>query len=66
MSISCRLVWGEGKSLRVDQNFYMEGGDLAAEVSSVGGLIDLNTRRLVENPQDRFRELAKNPEILGL
>lgn len=66
VNVSCELSWSARKSLKVKQTFYTESGDVAAEVSSIGGLLDLNTRRLVENPQERFRDLAEKPEILGL
>ncbi|MFE6904704.1 acyl-CoA thioesterase [Streptomyces sp. NPDC057717] len=66
VNISCELAWGERRSLKVKQTFYTESGDVAAEVSSIGGLIDLNTRHLIENPRECFRNLADRPEILGL
>jgi acyl-CoA thioester hydrolase len=41
-------------------------GTLSAEVSVVGGLLDLDARRLVADPPGRFRELATHPDMLGL
>ncbi|MFD3589508.1 acyl-CoA thioesterase [Streptomyces sp. NPDC058683] len=66
VDVSCELAWGAGKALWVHQKFHTVSGQLAAEVSSVGGLLDLTARRLVENPAEYFRKLAENPQILGL
>jgi len=49
-----------------------EGGDshdrrhLAAEITNIGGLLDLRTRRLVPDPGDIWRSAANAPELLGL
>jgi acyl-CoA thioester hydrolase len=42
----------------VAQRFRLPDGTVAAEVSSVTGLLDLRTRRLVEDPRGRLSALA--------
>jgi acyl-CoA thioester hydrolase len=66
VDVSCAFTWGEGKSFRVQQDFRLADGTVAAELSNVGGLLDLDTRRLAPRPGERFRALAAAPQLLGL
>jgi acyl-CoA thioester hydrolase len=66
VDVSCAFLWGEGKSFRVEQVFHTVGGDLVAKVFNVGGLLDLQQRRLVDDPREYFRTAADVPELLGL
>ena len=66
VDISCEIEWGSGKTFRVPQELSRADGTLIAEVDSVGGLIDLHTRRLVEQPGERYRAIAAAPDVLGL
>jgi acyl-CoA thioester hydrolase len=58
--------WGEGKTMRVVQEFRQDDGTLAAELVSVGGMLDLKERRLVGDPGECWRAVATAPEVLGL
>lgn len=64
--VSCEINWGSGKTFRVAQEIRRVAGGLVAEIDSVGGLIDRQTRRLVADPAQRYRAIAAAPEILGL
>jgi acyl-CoA thioester hydrolase len=64
--VSCALVWGQGKTMRVEQDFHRSDGTLVAELTSVVGLLDLQERRLVPDPGELLRSLATAPELLGL
>ncbi|MGW0600943.1 acyl-CoA thioesterase [Streptomyces sp. NPDC002776] len=66
VDVSCAFVWGEGKTFRIEQTITKADGTVAAEVTGVGGLLDLTERRLVANPQDYFKELATDPGAFGL
>jgi acyl-CoA thioester hydrolase len=66
VDVSCVFMWGAGKTFRVQQNFRRADGTLVAELISTGGLLDLQERRLVPDPDKRFRWLATAPEVLGL
>jgi acyl-CoA thioester hydrolase len=58
--------WGQGRTSRLTQELRRPDGTVVATVESVGGLLDLHSRRLVSDPGSRWRRLAKRPEVLGL
>src|SRR5882672_1422906 len=64
VDISCEIAWGAGKTFRVPQELRRTDGILIAEIESVGGLIDLGTRRLIDEPAERYRAIATSPEVL--
>ncbi|MEV4892716.1 acyl-CoA thioesterase [Nonomuraea sp. NPDC055795] len=66
VEVSCRFEWGAGKTFRIVQEYRHEDGGLAAELTSVGGLLDLRERRLVPDPAAHWRALASEPALLGL
>lgn len=66
VDVSCVFEWGDGKTMRVVQEFRLPDGEVAAELVSVGGMLDLSTRRLVPDPRDCWGAFAKVPEVLGL
>ncbi|MBT2229530.1 thioesterase family protein [Nonomuraea sp. NEAU-A123] len=66
VEVTCAFVWGEGKTFRISQEFRHADGRVAAEMTSVGGLLDLEARRLVDDPAARWRSLAATPDVLGL
>ena len=66
VDVSCEIAWGTGKTFRIPQELRRSDGTLVAEVTSVGGLIDLRTRRLVAQPGERYRAIATAPGLLGL
>jgi acyl-CoA thioester hydrolase len=65
VQVSCEFQWGEGKTYRVHQQFTRDG-ELAAEVTTVSGVIDQKERRLVADPAGRLRSLATAPGVMGL
>lgn len=64
--IGCEFEWGTGKTFRLHQETRKLDGTLSAEIRAIGGLLDLDARKLLPNPGARFRELAENPGLLGL
>lgn len=64
--VTAAFRWGEGKTSAVVQELRRPDGTVAAEITGVGGLLDLEQRRLVADPQARWRELAARPHLLGL
>jgi acyl-CoA thioester hydrolase len=66
VDVTCGFGWGSGRTFRIQQEIVRTDGVLAAEVTGVGGLLDLTARKLVHDPATRFAELAEHPEILGL
>ncbi|MET7473224.1 acyl-CoA thioesterase [Streptomyces sp. NPDC005648] len=66
VAVSCAFEWGDGKTFRMAQTIAKADGTLSAEVRSVGGLLDLQERRLVSDPRSYFRALTNDPELFGL
>jgi acyl-CoA thioester hydrolase len=67
IDVSCEFSWGEGKTYRIRQEFTRaDDGELAAEVTTVSGVIDQEKRRLVADPAGRLRSLAAHPDVMGL
>lgn len=67
VDVSCAYIWGDGgKTFRVEQQLRHSDGNLVAEITNVGGLLDLAKRRLVGEPGKHWRSVASKPEVLGL
>ncbi|MFG2133939.1 acyl-CoA thioesterase [Streptomyces sp. NPDC048751] len=66
VQVTCAFEWGEGKTFRMRQAIRKTDGTMAAEVTAVGGLLDLEQRRLVADPRQYFKELAADPGLFGL
>ncbi|NBE54230.1 acyl-CoA thioesterase [Streptomyces boluensis] len=66
VTVDCVFHWGEGRTFRIEQTIRKADGTVSAEVSGVGGLLDLKVRKLVAEPQEFFRTLADRPELFGL
>ncbi|MFE0451883.1 acyl-CoA thioesterase [Streptomyces sp. NPDC058914] len=66
VDVTCAFQWGGGKTFRIEQTIRKTDGTVAAELTAVGGLLDLKERRMVANPQDHFKELASDPSLFGL
>ena len=66
IEVTAAFRWGTGKTSTVVQELRRADGTLVAEVTGVGGLLDLDRRRLVADPRARWRELAPRPDLLGL
>jgi len=54
------------KTFRVEQDFRRADGALVAELANVGGLLNLEERRLVPDAAGHFHSLATAPQLLGL
>jgi acyl-CoA thioester hydrolase len=66
LDVTCEFRWGTGKTFEIAQEYVRRDGVRIAELTSVSGLLDLATRRLVADPGARMRALARKPEVLGL
>ncbi|MFC7262098.1 acyl-CoA thioesterase [Streptomyces lutosisoli] len=66
VEVTCAFVWGEGKTFRIEQTIRKTDGTVAAEVTAVGGLLNLEKRRLVADPRAVFKSLASDPVAFGL
>jgi len=66
VEVTCVFEWGEGKTFRIRQTISKEDGTVTAEITAVGGLMNLKERRLVPRPVEVFKELASDPSLFGL
>ncbi|MDG4865480.1 acyl-CoA thioesterase [Streptomyces sp. T-3] len=66
VTVSCAFEWGEGKTFRIVQTIRKTDGTVSAEISAVGGLMDLKARKLVTDPREHFKALATEPGLFGL
>ncbi|MET7454560.1 acyl-CoA thioesterase [Streptomyces sp. NPDC005574] len=66
VDVTCVFDWAGGKTFRIEQSIRKADGTPAAELTSVGGLLDLRERRLVADPRSRFKELATDASLFGL
>ncbi|MFI6876494.1 acyl-CoA thioesterase [Streptomyces sp. NPDC050400] len=66
VEVTCVFEWGEGKTFRIRQTVTKTDGTVSAEVTAVGGLLDLTERKLVKDPREVFKELATHPDVFGL
>ncbi|MEU5281259.1 acyl-CoA thioesterase [Streptomyces asoensis] len=66
VDVTCVFEWGGGKTFRIEQTITKTDGTVSAQLSAVGGLLDLKTRRMVADPQEHFKELAADPGLFGL
>ncbi|MFI9025675.1 acyl-CoA thioesterase [Streptomyces sp. NPDC053560] len=66
ISVNCLFEWGEGKTYRTEQRMVRADGEVAAEVGSACGLLDLTTRRLVSDPARFFRAAAEDAGLFNL
>ncbi|WP_041819046.1 acyl-CoA thioesterase [Streptomyces davaonensis] len=66
VEVTCAFDWSGGKTFRMEQTIRKADGTVAAEITAVGGLLDLTARKLIADPQDYFKELATDPSLFGL
>lgn len=66
VEVTCAFEWGAGKTFRILQQIRKADGTVAAEITAVGGLLDLKQRRLVADPGATFKQLGTDPDLFGL
>ncbi len=65
VEVTCDTVFGEGKTFQMNSNIYKLDGTLAAEISCTLGLMDLERRKLVEDPRARFERAGVDLKVLS-
>ncbi|MCS0605657.1 acyl-CoA thioesterase [Streptomyces sp. LP11] len=66
VDVTCAFEWGGGKTFRIVQEIRKTDGTLAAEITAVGGLMDLKERRLLTDPRETFKDLTTDLALFGL
>jgi acyl-CoA thioester hydrolase len=56
--------FGEGKTFALNTTLTKTDGTVSATINCTMGLIDLTARKLLADPRERFRALAKNPAMI--
>lgn len=64
VDVSCAFEYSEGKTFRMIQHVTKTDGTRAAEITAIGGFLNLSTRRLISDPTGHLKSLATNPELL--
>jgi len=63
--VSCEVRFGEGKSFHLDSTIIKDDGAVSAEVICVLGIMDLDARRLVQDPRGALEAAGFQPEVLA-
>ncbi|MFI7347297.1 acyl-CoA thioesterase [Streptomyces sp. NPDC049936] len=66
VTVSCVFEWSDRSVYRARQTIRKADGTIAAELSGVGGVLDMSRRTLVTDPVAALRKLATDPAALGL
>ncbi|MFE7976208.1 acyl-CoA thioesterase [Streptomyces shenzhenensis] len=66
VDVTCAFEWSGGKTFRILQTIRKTDGTVAAEITAVGGILDLKLRKLVADPREVFKELATDLGPLGM
>ena len=66
VEVTCAFAWDGGKTFRIEQSVLKADGSVAAEITAVGGILDLEKRKLVADPAEVFKKLASDPGLFGL
>ncbi|MFD8499904.1 acyl-CoA thioesterase [Amycolatopsis sp. NPDC059657] len=65
VDITCDAKFGSGKTFRMDSNIYKADGTLCAEITCTLGLMDLDRRKLVEDPRGRLAAAGVDVALLS-
>lgn len=63
--VICEAKFGTGKTFHMVNNVYKADGTLSAEITSTLGLMDLERRKLVEDPRGRFERAGVDLSVFG-
>jgi acyl-CoA thioester hydrolase len=66
VEVTCSFEWSGGKTFRIHQLVLKTDGTVAAEITGVGGVMDLTARKLIADPAEFFRGKATAPELFSL
>jgi acyl-CoA thioester hydrolase len=66
VDVTCEFGWTEGKVYQLKQQIVKKDGTVCADIVVTGGVLDLQARKLVPNPAERFAALASDPALLGI
>jgi acyl-CoA thioester hydrolase len=65
VEVTCEVKFGSGKTFHMDSNIYKLDGTLSAEITCTLGVMDLDKRKLVEDPRGRLELAGIDVEMLS-
>ncbi|MET9002399.1 acyl-CoA thioesterase [Amycolatopsis sp. Hca4] len=65
VDVTCDVQFGTGKTFKMNSNIIKLDGTLAAEIQCTLGLMDLERRKLVEDPRGRFEAAGADLRVLS-
>jgi acyl-CoA thioester hydrolase len=65
VDVTCDAKFGSGKTFSMDSKILKLDGTLAAEITCTLGLMDLERRKLVEDPRGRFAAAGADLKLLS-
>jgi acyl-CoA thioester hydrolase len=65
VDVTCEVKFGSGKTFKMDSNVIKVDGTPAAEITCTLGLMDLERRKLVEDPRGRFEAAGADLKLLS-
>lgn len=54
VEVTCDVKFGTGKTFEIEQTIYKADGTVSAELTCTVGVMDLERRKLIEDPRGRF------------
>ncbi|WP_410659040.1 acyl-CoA thioesterase [Amycolatopsis sp. lyj-112] len=65
VDVTCDAKFGTGKTFHMDSNIYKVDGTLSAEITCTLGLMDLERRKLVDDPRGRIEQAGVDLKVLS-
>lgn len=65
VEVTCDTKFGSGKTFQMEQYIRKLDGTLSAELASTLGLMDLERRKLVDDPRGRFERAGFDLKVLS-
>ncbi|WP_435159462.1 acyl-CoA thioesterase [Amycolatopsis sacchari] len=65
VDVTCDAKFGTGKTFQMEQHIYKADGTLSAELAVTLGLMDLERRKLVDDPRGRFERAGYDLKLLS-
>jgi len=65
VDVTCVVKFGSGKTFKMNSDIIKPDGTPAAEITCTLGLMDLERRKLVEDPRGRFQAAGADMKLLS-
>ncbi|TNC21395.1 acyl-CoA thioesterase [Amycolatopsis alkalitolerans] len=65
VDVTCDTRFGSGKSFQMELFIYKADGTVSADITCTVGLMDLDRRKLVDDPRSRFEQAGYDLKVLS-